>query len=126
TWDFYFTLLAWLVAAATFPAARAAGGTQGHALWRGLGFFWCFCGALIISITAYERSHLGLFYLGLLLILLLLVVLKRIARLGPFGHQAANTFLLLIVGLPIADWFSRPAYRLDVSPNPDKKYYSFE
>ena len=67
-----------------------------------------------------------MFYLGLLLILLLLVVLKRIAGLGPFGHQAANTLLLLIVGLPIADWFSRPAYRLDVSPNPDKKYYSFE
>ena len=45
TWDFYFTLLAWLVAAQPFPRpGRRA--TQGHALWRGLGFFWCFCGAL--------------------------------------------------------------------------------
>jgi hypothetical protein len=122
TWDSYFSLLAWLVAATAFLAARK----PGDGWWKALGFLWCFGGALIISMTAYERDLLGLFYVAILIVVLLLIVLKRVSRLGTFGHQAANTFLILLVGLPIADCFTRPAYFLDISPDPAKKYYSFE
>ena len=128
TWDIYYAVFVWLLAAVCFPTGRSRPlpTSRPSALWKGFGFFWCFCGAVVICITGYDRNLLGLFYLGGFLLVLLLLVLKRISRFGMFGSQVANTFLLLLVGLPVADWFTIPAYRLDVAPDPSKTYYSFE
>jgi hypothetical protein len=125
TWDNYFAIVAWLVGSVAALAARKSG-LRAKRLWKGTGVSWWLLGFLIVCATAYERNEFGSFYTGLAGAVVLLIVAKRFMKLGTAGHQAANTLLILMLGLPIADYFTRPTYLLESSPEPSKRYYSFE
>jgi lysophospholipase L1-like esterase len=126
TLDAYHAFAAWLVAAAALPAGRCADQPQSKTRWRLLAVAWCAVSAAIWLGIAYSRNQRGAFHIGLMIGLALVILCKAWFQMPSLGIHAANTLILLLIGLPIADLFVRPAYRLDLLPESRKRLYSYE
>ncbi len=119
-------LPAWLVMAAAVLSARwGPGGLRFRKGWRALALTWGCLGVLIWLSAAYGSNQAGRFHAGLLFCLALLLLCKRWFRMSWAATQAVNTLLLLVIGLPVADRFVRPAHRLDAMPDSRKRLYSY-
>ena len=124
--DSYYAMFAWLVAAIIFLAAgRMRNGSPG-AGWKILGMVWAFLGALIWSAVGYCQNRPGAFYFGLVSWLVLLIVCRSTFRMSAPGILAANTLMLFLLALPIADLIARPSYHPTTDLGLAKRYYSFE
>jgi lysophospholipase L1-like esterase len=94
--------------------------------WRMPGLVWGFHGAITWLAWAYGQNLEPMFYAGLGIALGLLVLCKWWFRLPAAGVLAANTLLVLLVGLPVVDAMMRPRQHLLAHPDPAGKYYSYE
>lgn len=124
--DSYYAMLAWLVATLIFLAAGRMRNGPSRAGWKMLGMVWAFLGALIWSAVGYCQNRPGAFYFGLVIWLALLVACRSTFRMSAPGILAANTLMLLLIGLPIADSITRPSYHLTTDLDLAKRYYSYE
>jgi lysophospholipase L1-like esterase len=126
TLDPYYIFIAWLIAAAVVLAGQRHASSLMKPYWSVLGLAWGLIAALIWIAVAYHLNLRLQFHLGLVTLAGLLVAAKMLFRLPFLAVQAANTLLLLCLGLPLADLFVRPNYRLDETPETGKRYYSYE
>lgn len=94
--------------------------------WRILGVFWIFLIAVICLAFGYINNWKGHFYVGLLLNLAFLVLIKSLFRLPAWLTQVVNTLVLLVIGLPLADVVIRPSYDLSKRPDARKRLYAYE
>ncbi|HSU53274.1 MAG TPA: GDSL-type esterase/lipase family protein [Candidatus Dormibacteraeota bacterium] len=126
TWDPYYGVVVWCIAGLlALPIAASererekrlwllatiAGAFLGTGLWLGA----CYAGDLPIG-----------FYFGLVTTGVLLLASKVSFRMPATAIQVANTFLLLLVGLPLVDLLFRPSYRMDTNPATARRYYSYD
>ena len=110
-YDYYFVALAGCVAGAVWPAGRRVADGRARTLWRALALLWAGLGTCLLLATAYDRNDHAAFFLGLLAALGCLIGCKLWFDLPPLGTLAANTLILLVIGLPLADLLLRPAPR---------------
>ena len=125
TLDTYYALVAWLMAGALWAGAVGNRLLHPPKRWEALGMTWAAGGVLLWLGASYSLNLRVSFYFGLLFALAWLVIVKLWFRLPFLGIQLVNTLLLLVIGLPVADLFVSPAYRLDTQPETGKKYYSY-
>jgi len=93
--------------------------------WKTMAVIWSFLAAVLFTGAGYLQNAGGLFYLGLLGGILSLLLLRARFKLCPSGIQVANTLLLVIVGLPMADFLASPGYRIGLWTETWQKYYSY-
>jgi lysophospholipase L1-like esterase len=124
--DTYYSLAALAVAAIIFLAGKADLPRWLISVWKALGMLWLFIGAFVLLAIGYDQNNVLLFYGALTFGLLLLFASKRLFELSLIGTNIINTAILLVMGLPVADQFVKPPYALDFSPDPSKRYYSYE
>ncbi len=125
TLDFYHAILAGLLAASLVLASGHAANPADRIRWKILGLAWACIGALLWLSVAYAQNRSGAFHFGIVLNVAMLLVSRAWIRLPPMGIQTVNTMVLLLVGLPVADFFFRPSYRPHAYLDPAKKYYSY-
>jgi lysophospholipase L1-like esterase len=124
--DRYFAALAWLIAVAVLPVGLSGTAeSEAKACWSGLALAWAALGALFWLGATYLENDTAAFYFGLLLGLALLVSVKLRFRTGWLGAQVVNTLILLLVGLPLADWCLYGVNLPGQSPDVLKKYSSY-
>ncbi len=122
----YYAAVALLMSAVLLAGALDPGCSGPRVHYKILSVAWAFLGDLLWLAGSYGQNLQGQFYCGLLLGVALLAWCKAWFRLPGLGVQAANTLLLLLIGLPIADWLVRPAQRTDARPQPGPMVLSFE
>lgn len=93
--------------------------------WRLLAVFWFMLGGLSWLGASYAQNRPGSFYIGLLILLALLVLCHFWIRLNAAGIVAANTLILLILGLPVLDQVLRRAGSLGADLDPHKQVYLY-
>jgi lysophospholipase L1-like esterase len=125
-WDHYYGLIAGLIASAGWLAAPPAPTPVPLRSWRALSFGWAFAGSAILIGTAYFRNQTPFFWVTLLVAGGLLIAVKKFLRLPAAGIQVANTLLIMLPGLCVADFFLFPAAHLQVIPSPVTRPYSYE
>ena len=118
--------LASLLAAALFIARTALSNTSDRARWRSLTITWAFLGGILLLACAYGRNLAVWFYLGLAVNVALLALCKRCFRIRWLGLQVVNTFILVMIGLPIVDLVTRPIFHRQTKYFPEKKLYAYE
>jgi len=123
--DYYHALMVGQIALGIFFTGNRPGSTDEKSKWNLLGIAWGFIGAALVLSVSYLQDQPWQFCLGLVIGLFLLVLCRIWFRLGPIGIQVVNTFILLLVMLPLADVLLRFRARHDMSLDP-AKYYSFE
>ncbi|MGO8676372.1 MAG: SGNH/GDSL hydrolase family protein [Limisphaerales bacterium] len=123
--DTYYSVMAWLVAGAIFPMGFRFAPSPLRTGWKALGMAWAACGALLWLVDSYSLNAAGAFYAGLLLNVAWLILCKLWFRLPRFGILLINTLIVIAIGLPAADLFMRPAYRLNARPGTGRNYYSY-
>jgi lysophospholipase L1-like esterase len=123
--DTYYSVMAWLLAAAILPVGFRLPVSPLKTGWKALGMVWVACGALLWLVDSYSLNVAGAFYMGLLLNVAWLILCKLWFRVPPIGILLINTLVLIAIGLPVADLFIRPAYRLDARPGTGRNYYSY-
>lgn len=123
--DLYFVLLVTLVAAA-IAVTTWQQSAELRAGWNRLSLAWGVAAATIWTATAYTRNLQGEFLASLAVCAGLVIAAKRWGRLPFLMVQVANTLLLFLVGLPLADL----ALRLQDHRGPpgatSGRYYSYE
>jgi lysophospholipase L1-like esterase len=116
-WDTYYALETAVVASALW-----VGATKGS---KAVAFAWSFLAGVICLGAAYSQNSTGRFYLGLAAVVLLLFLLKLLFNLPTTAIQLTNTLLLVLVGLPVVDFFSRSHDHMDFTPQTWSKFYSY-
>jgi len=124
--DSYYSVMAWLLAGAVLPLGFRLPVSSVKTGWKALGMVWLACGALLWLVDSYSLDAPGAFYLGLALNVAWLILCKLWFRVPWLGIQLINTLLVLAIGLPVADLFIRPAYRLDARPDSGRNCYSYQ
>lgn len=124
--DSYYAMLAWLVAAIIFLAVSRIKPGLPRGGWKTLAMVWSFLGALIWSAASYCLNQPEAFRLGLAIWVVLLIACRIMFRMSAPGILTANTLMLLIVVLPLADWMTRPSYHPTTELALARKYYSYE
>lgn len=124
--DEYYAVLAWLIAAAVLPASLWDFEPRHRARWRVPVLVWAFFGSIVWLATAYQQNQAGAFYVGVFINIALLILCKGWCALPGWARQAANTFLLILVGFPLADIVFHPAHRLRTHPDLRQRLYSYE
>jgi lysophospholipase L1-like esterase len=117
-WDDYF--------ATEFGFVAAALWVSGPTRLKAAAMTWSFLAGIVCAGAGYVQNAQGPFYAGLLGVVALLVFLRAKFRVSPLALQVVNTVLLLLVGLPTADFFLRPNHRADLRPETCWKYYSYD
>jgi hypothetical protein len=125
-WNLTHATIGLLTAAGILLGANSLSGLSIRHVWRVLGVIWGFAVAFIWLGFSYQQNLAGAFYVGLVLNVILLILCKKLFRLPFVAVQIVNTLLLLLIGLPIADWVVRPRDRAEPNLDPAKKYYSYE
>jgi lysophospholipase L1-like esterase len=125
TLDPYHAVIAWLIAAALCLSAIQCADSAARNRWKTLTMMWLFIGGFALLTVYYLRNQSRGFYIGLALNLAILVLCKLWLRLTWALVQIVNTYVLLLIGLPIADWVIRPAYSMDPARQSATKYYSY-
>ncbi|MDB6022297.1 MAG: hypothetical protein JWQ04_2154 [Pedosphaera sp.] len=125
TWDSYYSLPAWLMAAVIFAAAHGLSpGTPGTN-WRRLVLVWGFLGSFVWLASSYAQNQPVGFCVGLFSSVVWLVLCRVWFRPGAIGIQALNTLILLFIGLPAVDFGLRLHSLSDINSKPEN-YYSYE
>jgi hypothetical protein len=117
-WEVYFAIDSGLVAAALWLSWPIR--------YKTVAMAWSFLVSIICVGAGYVQNAEGPFYLGLLGMAGLLIILRANFQVASFGVQLVNTLLLLLLGLPAADFFLRPNYRLALRPERAWQYYSYD
>jgi lysophospholipase L1-like esterase len=94
--------------------------------WRKLGLVWLLAGGLACLARAYTENLPLLFFAGIGVVLVTLILCKLWLALPSLAVLTINTLVLLLIGLPVADWLTRPHYHQPARPDPAAKYYSYE
>lgn len=94
--------------------------------WKLLGMTWAFAAGLICLDRSYVQNFSGAFHLALLINAGLLILCHLLFRMRAWAILTLNTLILILLGLPIADLFIRPAYREDAHSDPRKMLYLYE
>lgn len=126
TLDSYYVAIVLLIAAALLLAGWRLGAHALKARWHALGFTWAFLAGLLWLVVAYSLNFKPEFYVGLGILTSLLVVSKHLFQLPTLAVQAVNTLLLLMIGLPLADAFTRPNYEIGYDAQEGRRFYSYE
>jgi lysophospholipase L1-like esterase len=123
--DSYYAALSWIIAAAILPPSYYLPADRARGPWRLLTVAWAALGALLWVGAAYVHNRSWAFFAGLLILLALLVLCHFWFRLRAPAILAVNTFILLLLGLPIADLLARGVDLLHRKPDPHRHYYLY-
>jgi lysophospholipase L1-like esterase len=126
TCDFYYALLAGLMAGAIWLAARRVVGGIWKTRWNAAVMAWLLCGSFMWLGAGYFQNQRGGFYAGLSATLAVLALGRWWFDLGAAGAQAVNTLILLLVGLPVVDLAVHPQSRIPIRPETCRLYYSYD
>jgi hypothetical protein len=125
TFDSYYAMPAWLIAASVWLTQRRVADAAARARWKTPVLAWLFCGALMLLAGGYVQDRPGDFFGGLLATVALLALWRAWFQPRAAVAQMINTLILLLVGLPVADllvhFLPRPALR----PDTCRLYYSY-
>jgi lysophospholipase L1-like esterase len=124
--DLAYAWLAWLVAAAVLALSLCLGHRATRRRWQRLSMVWSFAGGGIWLASCYLQNDRPGFHFAILTLLGLLILCKAAFHLPNLGVQAANTWILLLVTLPVADFFVRPRYEFRAQIDDPRKFYSYE
>ena len=116
-WDPFFAVQAALVAVALWLGQRSQ--------WQIAAMIWSFLASAICAGAGYVQNANTPFYVGILSGIVLLVLARSLCGFGILGAQVANTILVILIGLPTADFFMHPRHTRDVTTVTAWKYYSF-
>jgi len=94
--------------------------------WHLLASTWTLFVLLFWLGTTYLLNATVPFFFGLLATLLVLIAIKCICPLPRLLVLAFNTGILLVVGLPVADYLTRPSYQLPEKPDLRKRLYAYQ
>ena len=122
----YHIWLAILIALTTWLTTFRIAPMKLKHLWRIYSMTWAAIGVFVWLWVAYVGNQGAAFYAGLGAAFIILLVAKRWLVRRDVSIQAANTLLLLIVGLPMVDLITRPRYKLGQQPASWGKCYSYE
>jgi len=123
--DLYHCGIAWQIAAALALAGRIKGSRSPQRGWKLLGFGWALAGSVLWLAIAYRDNLPGAFHVGVAINIALLLGCRFWFRLSRVGIQTIHTVVLLLAGLPLADFFLRPSYRPAEYLPPAKRYFSY-
>ncbi|HZM04572.1 MAG TPA: GDSL-type esterase/lipase family protein [Candidatus Saccharimonadales bacterium] len=124
-WEFYYAVLAGLMAGTVWLTSRRAIEELWRVRWNAAVMAWLLCAALLWLGAGYFQNQRDAFYAGLVAMVAVLVLARLWFRWGAPGAQVVNTLILLLVGLPVADLALRPQSRLAVRPETCRLYYSY-
>ena len=124
--DGYYLALAWIVAAAIWPASRRMSPPALSGRWRALVMLWAMLGGLAWVGASYLHNRLGAFLIGVLIVLVLLALCHFWFRLSMPLIVAVNTLILLIIGLPLTDLVVRCVDSLRADLEAPKQYYLYD
>lgn len=125
TLDHYHAWLMWLFAAAAgLAVARLIDGTL-RTTMKSFAMACALSSILVWLMVSYVRNEPGGFYAALFVALAWLIFCKRWFRLPGLGIQVANTLILLIIGLPLVAWLTRPELPTDGREALTAKHYSY-
>lgn len=116
-WYVYFAIVAALIA-----AALCVDGAKR----KSAAMTWAQLSGVICIGAGYAQNQPGQFYFGILETVALIIILRAAFEISPGGVQLLNTILLVLIGLPVADFFVRPNYQLGPQPQTYSKYYSYQ
>jgi lysophospholipase L1-like esterase len=125
-WDTCYTMLACVEAAAIFLTYCRVVDAAEEAPWKLLVVAWLFFGDLIWLGDGYFQNEPERFGFGVLATVATLILCQAWFRLSLLGRQAANTLILLLVGLPLADWMIRPRGYVEMRHPTGGEFYSYE
>ena len=94
--------------------------------WRALAMLWAFSAEAVCLGASYLADDPVVFFTAILAGVGLLTACKKLFRWQALGIQVANTFILLLIGLPVASLLLYGATDPAFVPDPAKKYYSYE
>lgn len=126
TLDTYYAVILLLIAVGIMLASWRLGAESIRTHWNLLGLTWAFLAGFLWIGVAYLMNLKYEFHAGLCILGLLLLAAKFLFRLPVWAVQIANTMLLLLVGLPVADVLVRPTYKLTSDAQAGEAYYSYE
>lgn len=118
--------LAFLIALTTWLTTFQIAPRNLKHLWRIYSMTWAALGVSVWLWVSYVGNQGASFYAGLGTAFILLLAAKRLLIRRDVSIQAANTLLLLILGLPLMDLMTRPRYTLDQQPDSWARCYSYE
>jgi lysophospholipase L1-like esterase len=122
TFTSFFAVQAGLVGLALLPATGR--GVQ-SILRKLLSIAWFLIGAVVVVGDGYLNNKVAIFYTGLAAAVAWIFWAKRASRIPMFGVQIFNTFILLIVGLPVVDLLFFPPRDIYKHPNEISRHYSY-
>jgi len=125
TLDAYHALLAGVQTVIAVLALKPIppGGSGLHL--RRLAAGWAAAGAVILLVTGYQQNHFMTFHLGIGLLAVLILVAKSQLHLPSILVLGLNTLVLLVIGLPVADWLTRPRYTPDPTAALHGRYFLY-
>jgi len=124
--DPYHSIIAWLIGGAvalTLPRAKPDPSQRKLKL---LVTVWALSGALAWIVSSYLNDRSLSFHAGLLFMLVMLFAIKRCFRLWFLGIQISNFCIVVLVGLPLADFFVRQNSQVDAHAVLSRHYYSYK
>jgi lysophospholipase L1-like esterase len=116
-WDPFFAVQAALAAVALWLGQPSQ--------WQIAAMIWSFLASAICAGAGYVQNANTPFYVGILSAIMLLVLARNLFRFGVFGAQVVNTILIILIGLPAADFFMHPRHTREVTTDTAWKFYSF-
>jgi len=93
--------------------------------WRLLASAWALIGAAVWLGAGYEKNQAWEFFCALFLFAALLFQVGRWLRVSGFLRVLLNTLILLLVALPVPDWFRPSDAQLLRNPEVRYEYYSY-
>jgi len=115
-WDSYYAIVAWMVAAIAGMGFALMEDDLAKPRWRNLTFVWLCLGELVWFVGAYLKNRPTEFYLGIAVFLLLSALTKKWFRPPYPVLLAINTWILLLIFVPLADLIVRPRTDFDSHP----------
>jgi lysophospholipase L1-like esterase len=116
-WDPFFAVQAALVALALWLAPQPR--------WRIAAMTCSFLAIAICAGAGYVQNANRPFYIGILSGIVLLVLARNLFRFGNLGVQIVNTIVVVLIGLPTADFLMHPSHNGNVTVGSAWKFYSF-